>query len=319
MGFSYRQCIGELIYALTICRVDISIAVITLSQHSHKPAKIHYEALKHIFLYLLMTKLDGLTYWRPTPRMDLPKRDLPTPRSKPSQLKRFNNVNDPFQVHGACDTTWASDRLQRRSMGGIIMMLAGAAVFYRTRLQPTIAQSSTEAEFTNMADAGKAALYLRWILEELGILQPTPTPIIADNHGAVRMANAHQPTRRTRHVEMKHFVILQWTDDEFINFVETRSNENYSDSLSKPTGRTKFYEHSDVFMGRVPPSYTSHSLQDDPTIPTTDTHHINQLFCSTCNLNPLSDFLHTRKSDSFESLDFASVGWCEDETLVSSE
>jgi hypothetical protein len=45
------------------------------------------------------------------------------------------------------------------------MMLAGAAVYYRTRLQPTIAQNSTEAEFTNMADAGKAALYLRWILE----------------------------------------------------------------------------------------------------------------------------------------------------------
>ena len=74
--------------------------------------------------------------------------------------------------------------------------------------------------------------------------------------------HTRQPTRRTRHVEMKHFVILQWTDDEFINFVETRSNENYSDSLSKPTGRTKFYEHTDVFMGRVPPSYTSHSLPD---------------------------------------------------------
>jgi hypothetical protein len=38
------------------------------------------------------------------------------------------------------------------------MMLAGAAVYYGTRLQPTIAQSSTEAEFINMADAGKAAL-----------------------------------------------------------------------------------------------------------------------------------------------------------------
>ena len=27
MGFSYRQCIGELFYALTICRIDISIAI----------------------------------------------------------------------------------------------------------------------------------------------------------------------------------------------------------------------------------------------------------------------------------------------------
>ena len=38
MGFSYRQCIGKLIYALTICRIDISIAVIALSQYSTNPA-----------------------------------------------------------------------------------------------------------------------------------------------------------------------------------------------------------------------------------------------------------------------------------------
>ena len=68
---------------------------------------------------------------------------------------------------GSCDTTWASDRTERRSMGGIVMMLAGAAVYYRTRLQPTVAQSSTEAVFTNMVDAGKAALHLRWILDEI--------------------------------------------------------------------------------------------------------------------------------------------------------
>ena len=90
------------------------------------------------------------------------------------------------------------------------MMLAGAAVYYRTRLQPTIAQSSTEAEFTNMADAGKATLYLRWILEELGIIMDKPTPILADNQGAVRLANAHQPTRRTGHVEMKHFITVYY-------------------------------------------------------------------------------------------------------------
>ena len=41
------------------------------------------------------------------------------------------------------------------------MMLAGAAAYYQTRLQPTIiAQSSNEAKFTNMTDASKEALYL---------------------------------------------------------------------------------------------------------------------------------------------------------------
>ena len=71
------------------------------------------------------------------------------------------------------------------------------------------ALSSTEAEFVNMANIGRAVLYIRWILEELGLIQKDPTPIYANNHGAIHMANAQKPTCRTRHVEMKHFVILQ--------------------------------------------------------------------------------------------------------------
>ena len=46
-----------------------------------------------------------------------------------------------------------------------------------------------------MADASKAALYLRWILEEIGSSMDAPTPILADNQGAVRLAKAQQPTR----------------------------------------------------------------------------------------------------------------------------
>ena len=145
-------------------------------------------------------------------------------------------------------------------MGGVVMMFAGAAVYYRTRLQPTIALSSTKAEFMNMTDAGKAALYLRWILEDLNIVQTEPTRILADNAGAVQLCNAGKPTRRTRHVEQKHFIILQWTDDELINFVQTPTDQNYSDTLSKQTARTKFYEHTDIFMGRRKPAYAIDGL-----------------------------------------------------------
>jgi hypothetical protein len=191
------------------------------------------------------------------------------------------------------------------------MMLAGAAVYYRTRLQPTIAQSSTEAEFTNMADAGKAALYLRWILEEIGIIMDAPTPILADNQGAVRLANAHQPTRRTRPVEMKHFIILQWTDDKFIDFVGTSTDENYSDSLSKPTGRTKFYEHTDVFMGRRKPAYTSYI--DHSNI---KAHIINYVSVSTYRSNPLISLSQSTSKHCLDGLDSVSVGKCRRKTRV---
>jgi hypothetical protein len=67
MGFSSRQGIGELIFALTICRMDISIAIITLSQLSKQPAKEQYQAVKAVFVYLWHTKSDGLYYLQPTP------------------------------------------------------------------------------------------------------------------------------------------------------------------------------------------------------------------------------------------------------------
>ena len=52
----------------------------------------------------------------------------------------------------------------------------------------------------------------------------------------------NQQEERDMHVENEALYYLQWTDDtKFIDFVDSASttDENYSDSLSKQTGRTK--------------------------------------------------------------------------------
>ena len=106
-----------------------------------------------------------------------------------------------------------------------------------------------------MTDAGKAALYLRSILAELNLTQLKPTTIQVDNRAARQFTNAQQPTRRTRHIEMRDFVIVQWTDEEQIRFQDVKSQYNPSDSVSKQTGRTKFHEQMDILMGRRKPIY----------------------------------------------------------------
>ena len=162
-------------------------------------------------------------------------------------------------------------------------MLAGSVIYYRCQLQPTVALSSTEAEFVAMADAGKAALYLRSILNELGILQNLPTTILADNAGAIAIANAHQPTRRTKHVELKHFAILQWTDEDKLHYQATPTEFNIADHLTKPLGRIKFYEQTDILMGRRRPQYVETPptpTQSQTTKPTSTYSTIINL-CST--------------------------------------
>lgn len=85
------------------------------------------------------------------------------------------------------------------------MYLSGGAIHYKTRYQNTIAHSSTEAEFVAACDAAKLALYLWSILEDIGVDQQHATMIYEDNTGALLMANAGQPTRRTRHMDIKYF------------------------------------------------------------------------------------------------------------------
>ena len=45
-GFSYRNLLGELIYAYIICRLDIRYAVSYLARFYKAPHDEHYKALK---------------------------------------------------------------------------------------------------------------------------------------------------------------------------------------------------------------------------------------------------------------------------------
>ena len=311
MGFNYRQVIGELIFAMTLCRIDISFAVILLSQHSAAPAKCHYQAARALCDYLELTKHHGLHYWRPTLNPDLPLHPLPNHITDSARLASFPTEPNPTTPHGASDATWGADRNTRRSLTSVVILLAGAAVYYRTRLHPTIALSSTESELYGQTDAAKAALYIRSILEDLGITQLQPTPLLADNRGAVCIAMSQQPSRRTRHLEIQELSLLNWTEDEKVEFIQTPTQYNYADSLTKATGRIKFYEHHDILMGRYPPLYVHSSSSSAPTHspstssstslhipPVTDTHYT---ILSTCQNPPLSRHDFHRLLQPFDS------------------
>jgi dUTP pyrophosphatase len=277
MGFNYRQGIGELLYAMVTCRVDIAFPVIKLSQYAINPSKIHYEAVKDIFYYLSTTKEDGLIYWRQRPVMSLPKKPDPPIISSEQPLQDENRASLLF---GAVDSDWAGDTSHRKSVTGIILRLAGGTILYKTKYQDTIAFSSTEAEYTAAVDAGKAILYVRSILDEIHVPQEAATNLYIDNNGALLMGNAQQPTRNTRHMELKKFALIDWIQQDLILLQRVTSANNYSDPCTKPLGRTLYYKHFDYIMGRIRPTYASEGAQIKCTI----------------SLNPLDDRINVLKN-----------------------
>jgi hypothetical protein len=132
------------------------------------PAKIHFQKLKHIALYLHITINWGILFWRSKPNPSLPHVPNPTPRYD-SQLPPFPASTDPFQLCGYIDSAHANELLRCRSATGYGFMLAGGVIAYRSKTQPITATSSTEAEFIAAVSAGKVARYLRSILDKTGL------------------------------------------------------------------------------------------------------------------------------------------------------
>ena len=140
-----------------------------------------------------------------------------------------------------------------------MLLYAGGAIGYRCKYQDVIAHSSTEAEFTAACDAGKMILFFRSLLEDLGIEQNHATILYEDNNGALMMANAQQPTRRMRHMEIKNFALLDWVEQDLLILHAIKTAQNAADAMTKPLGKQLFYRHADTIMGKRVPVYMKRS------------------------------------------------------------
>jgi hypothetical protein len=254
MGLKYRQVMGEIMFPMVKCRPDTSSYAIILSQYMDNPGEAHYHALKEITKYLAATRDHGIYYWREKPRMDLPTAELTQTHADNYTIKENRGTNSN-QLIAFVDSDWATNTRKRNSITGMILMYAGGAVGYKTKFQPVIAHSSTEAEFIAACDTAKMILFFRSILEELGIPQQAATILFEDNTGALLIANAQQPTHRTRHIEIKHFALLDWVEQDMVTLHSISTRDNAADAMTKTLTRQLFYRHRDTYMGYRIPEY----------------------------------------------------------------
>jgi len=252
-GFSYRQLLGALMYAYVVARPDIGYAICFLARFAGAPNLKHYVALKNVAKYLRHTKDWGIVYWRSKPVSSLPAvmltsppvdTDMPTfPEHAPTELVAFVDA-----AHG-------TDLLKRKSVTGMVFCLAGGAIAYRSKLQATIATSSTEAELYAAVSAAKVAKYLRTVLFELGFPPSGPTILHEDNQAVINIVNNSKPTSRARHVEIQFFAIQEWRRRKQVElkYIDTRINT--ADAETKALGWTLHSRHSRRMLGHVRPAY----------------------------------------------------------------
>ena len=143
-------------------------------------------------------------------------------------------------------------------MGDGVIMIAGSAVGWKVNLLPTVAMSSTEAEYMEAAVMGQMMLFCCSVMWDLGVTQCAATIGYEDNNACTSIAMAKKPTPRTRHIDIKYHVICQWVEQDFIKLERVASILNVADICTKQLGPLLFRRHCDYLMGRVPHQYSLH-------------------------------------------------------------
>jgi hypothetical protein len=128
------------------------------------------------------------------------------------------------------------------------IQLAGGTIAYKTKFQPTVALSTTEAEFMAACDVGRMSLLVRSILWDLDVPQETATIAYEDNDGCTAMGNAQKPTTRTRHIDIKYFTLCEWFERDLIHLERIDTSINIADHLTKPLTKILFYRHADYLL-----------------------------------------------------------------------
>jgi hypothetical protein len=241
MGFSYRALLGKLLYAYVTIRPNIGYAFTTLAKFATSPSKLHYAQLKGIAKYLCTTIDWGIIFWRSESQPNLPAipQDIVTPDFT---LPSFPKATHHLQLYGYINAYRANDLRQRRSTTGYAFMLAGSIIAYHSKTQSITATSSMEAKFLAAISAGKVACYLRSILNQLGFIQTLATPICEENKSAIKMVNADQPTKRSRHIDIQchiniqYFTIQDWKKAGHLILQKIPGIINPSDALTKSIG-----------------------------------------------------------------------------------
>ena len=136
----YRKIVGSLIY-LTITRSNLSYTVGLKSQFMQLPRKPHLDAVRRTLRYVRST-LDYALFYA---------------------------ADAPLALYGYTDADWAGSIADRRSTSGFMFSFGSASVTWSSKKQPTIALSSTEAEYRGATVAACEVAWLCTLLGDLGV------------------------------------------------------------------------------------------------------------------------------------------------------
>ena len=112
--------------------------------------------------------------------------------------------------------------------------MSGGAISWLSKKQPSVALSTTEAEYIALSVATQEAVWLRRMLDDLQAKPKDPTVLMEDNSGAIAIAKIPVSHARTKHIDVQYHNVREAVQDSMINLTYCPTEEITVDLLTKP-------------------------------------------------------------------------------------
>lgn len=207
----YRQIVGCLVY-LTITRPDLAYAVHIVSQFVSSPRSVHWAAVVRILKYLRGTLFQGLLL----------------------------SSSPDMELQAYSDADWAGDVTDRKSTTGFCIFLGDTLISWKSKKQSVISRSSSEAEYRAMAHTATEIIWLRCLLQDMGIRVSSPTPMFCNNKSAIQIAHNSVFHERTKHIEIDCHFVRQHLQHGTLSLPYMPSSLQLADFFTKAHTITRF-------------------------------------------------------------------------------
>lgn len=212
----YQELIGSLLFLSRITRPDIIYAINYLSRFNNCFGKEHWIAAKRVLRYLKGTINRKIAYSK--------------------------NAESISEICGFSDADFANDPVDRRSTTGFVFIMAGGAITWNSRKQPTIALSTTEAEYMAMSLAVQEVLWLETLKAEI---LPKAGRIIlhVDNQSALQLAKNATFHNRTKHIDVKHHFVRAALEEKKLELKYICTKDMTADLFTKALAKPAIEHH----------------------------------------------------------------------------
>ena len=203
----FRSVLGSLQW-YTQARYDIAYEVSRIAQYCAKPTQGAMKALRRLLGYMNTTK----------------QRQLMVPRVWGNEWHMYSDSDHAGEA-GTNDS---------RSHTGVIILLNGMPIHWRSNKQPKTSLSSAQAEIYAMSTAVKDARTRLWIAEELKLKVEWPLVLHVDNAAGESFQHSTCGSTKLKGVFGLHQDWVQeLKNEDIVNAVHVDTDKNLADMLTK--------------------------------------------------------------------------------------